>query len=149
MRPPYSYRNDSNVPVFSDNTPIAVMDGECALCSWGARMIHRLDQSGRVRICPVQSPLGRALLKHYGLRAEDPTSWLYLDAGQAYMDFEGMIHAGRSFGGWGHLVVALRLFPRPVRNWLYRRLARNRYMLFGKGDICALPDPEFRKRLIE
>ena len=39
---------------FSSNIPdclngmldVAVMDGSCALCSFGARMIHRLDRTG-------------------------------------------------------------------------------------------------------
>jgi predicted DCC family thiol-disulfide oxidoreductase YuxK len=43
----------------------------------------------------------------------------------------------------------LRLLPRPAQDWLYRRLARNRYRLFGRTDICALPDPELRARLME
>lgn len=68
----YSFRDDPSVPDFDDRAPVAVMDGECALCSWGARMIHRHDRAGSVRICPSQSGLGGALLRHYGLRAEDP-----------------------------------------------------------------------------
>ncbi len=148
MTQPYSYREDPQVPAFDDSAPIAVMDAECAICSWGARMIHRLDHSRRVRICPVQSDLGAALLRHYGLRPNDPTSWLYLDAGRAHVDFEAVIHAGQSFGGWGSMVCALRLCPRFLRDWLYQRLARNRYRVFGRADMCALPDPEFRKRLM-
>ena len=38
--------------------------------------------------------------------------------------------------------------PRPVRDWLYLRMARNRYALLGRTDLCALPDRELRARLI-
>jgi len=58
MHKPYSFRDDASVPSFDDGAPIAVMDAECAVCSWGAQTIHRLDQSGTVRICPIQTPLG-------------------------------------------------------------------------------------------
>ena len=34
---------------------IAVMDATCALCSWGVRMIHRLDRTGEIKIAPIQS----------------------------------------------------------------------------------------------
>ncbi len=149
MRNEYSYCHDPNVPDFDDKSPIAVMDAECALCSWGARMIHRLDKSGTVRICPVQSPLGTALLQHYGLRPGDPTSWLFLHDGYAHVDFEAVLHAGRYFGGWGRLVGVLRLFPKPMRDWLYRRVARNRYAVFGRKDMCALPDSAFQRRLMK
>lgn len=148
MAMPFSFRNDPAVPSFDDTAPIAVMDADCALCCWGARMLHRLDQSGTVRICPVQSPLGAALLRHYGLDSHDPASWLLLDQGQPYFHMEAIIRAGQIFGGWGRLTNGLRIAPRPLRNWLYQRIARNRYTLFGRGDLCALPDPEFQRRLL-
>jgi len=28
-------------------------------------------------------------------------------------------------------------------------VARNRYRLFGKADMCSLPDPDFQKRLMK
>ena len=145
---PYSYRDDPAVPLFDDSAPVAVMDAQCAICSWGARMIHRLDRVGTTRICPIQSPLGTALLAHCGLDPQDPASWLFLDAGQAHKDFEAVLHAGRRFGGLGRLMQALRLIPKPLRDWLYRRLARNRYRLFGRADLCALPDPALQRRIL-
>ena len=63
-------------------------------------------------------------------------------------DIDGLIRIGQRCGGWGRMFSALRIIPRPIRNWLYVRVARNRYRLFGKGDICALPDPALRARLI-
>ncbi len=111
-------------------------------------MIHRLDRSGTVRICPIQSPLGASLLHHYKLLPEDPASWLFIDRGVAHVDFEAVLHAGQSFGGAARLVGILRIFPKPLRDWLYSRLARNRYALFGRGDLCALPEPGLQKRLL-
>ena len=148
MHKPYSFRGDVNVPAFDDEVPIAVMDAECAVCSWGAQMIHRMDRTGTVRICPIQTPLGAALLIHYGMEPKDPISWLFIDQGIAHADFEGALYACRLFGGWGRLMALMRIFPKPVRDWLYIHLARNRYKLFGKKDMCALPDPAFQKRLM-
>lgn len=34
-----SYRDDPAVPTFDDTAPVAFMDGERALCAFGARMI--------------------------------------------------------------------------------------------------------------
>jgi predicted DCC family thiol-disulfide oxidoreductase YuxK len=72
MSAPYSYRDDPAVPTFDDSATVAVIDAECAVCSWGARMIHRLDRQGSTRICPIQTPLGAALLRHYGLDPNAP-----------------------------------------------------------------------------
>lgn len=128
--------------------PIAVMDATCALCSWGARMIHRLDRSGEIRIAPIQSETGAALMRSHGLDPLDPDSWLFIEDGGVWRDFDALIRVGERSGGLGRVWSLLRLVPRGPRNWIYARIARNRYALFGRGDMCALPDPAFRARLL-
>lgn len=129
--------------------PIAVMDATCALCSFGARMIHRLDRSGEIQICPIQTDKGQLLLRAAGLDALDPDSWLFIEGDQTYHNFDAVIRVGERCGGLGRLATIMRLMPRPARNWLYYWIARNRYRLFGRGDMCALPDPDFQRRLIQ
>ncbi len=147
-RAPYSYRSDAGVPGFDDSGPVAFMDGECALCTRGARAICRLDRRDEFKICPTGSPIGGAVLTHYGLDPADPDSWLYLEDGKAYTSMEAIVRVGRRLGGWGDLARTLGIFPRPVQDWLYRRLARNRYAVLGRTQMCALPDPDLRRRLI-
>ena len=125
------------------------MDGECALCSAGARVIARLDRAAEFRICRSQTGLGRSLLLHYGLSPDDPESWLYIVDGRAHTSLDGMIRVGSRVGGLGRLLQPLRLLPRPLQDWLYRRLARNRYRLFGRTDMCSIHDPALRARLME
>jgi len=146
---PYSYRADPAVPAFDDSHPVTVMDGECALCSAGARLIARFDKAVEFRICRSQTRLGQTLLLHYGLSPNDPESWLYIVDGRAYTSLDGMIRAGSRVGGPGRLLQPLRLLPRPLQDWLYRRLARNRYRLFGRTDMCSIRDPALRARLME
>ncbi|MGQ0799856.1 MAG: thiol-disulfide oxidoreductase DCC family protein [Pseudomarimonas sp.] len=146
---PYSYRSDPQVPAFDDRHPVAFMDGSCALCCFGARLIARLDRAGVVRICPVQTSLGGALLRHYGLDQHDPDSWLLLDAGVARGGFDAMAHLGKRCGGWGHGLRLLMGLPRPLREALYQRIARSRYRLFGRADLCGLPDAGLRARLLQ
>lgn len=146
-REAYSYRHDEAVPAFDDRGPIVFMDGECLLCTRGARMIARRDRAGTFRICPIKSPLGRSVMGHYGLDPDDPESWLYLVDGRAHTSLDAIIRVGCRLGGWGHLLGVFSLLPRPARNWLYRRIARNRY-LAGRTDMCAVPDPALKQRLI-
>ena len=146
--PAYSYRDDPSVPDFDDTHPVAFMDGDCVLCMAGARVLDWLDQSGTIRICPIQTTLGRAVLRHYGLSPDDSDTWVVLHAGKAYSSVEAMIRIGSLTGGAGRAVLMLRLLPRPVQDWLYRRLARNRYWMFGRRDSCTLPTPSLRARIL-
>ena len=148
-RQAYSYLSDPDVPAFDDSGPVAFMDGQCALCTFGARTIARLDRKKEFKICPIQSFVGRAVLEHYGLDPSDPDSWLYLHEGRAETSLDAIMEVGRRLGGIGHVMSAFRVLPRPARDWLYRRMARNRYRLFGRAEMCALPDPELRRRLMQ
>ena len=145
----YSYRSDPAVPDFDDEGPRVFMDGECVLCTTGARLIARFDKANEFRIIRVQSNTGQAVLKHFGLDPEDPESWLYLVDGKAYSSLDGMIRAGGRIGGPGRVMQIFRVLPRAMQDWLYRRLARNRYALFGRTDMCAVPDSNLRARLVE
>lgn len=147
-REPFSYRLDPAVPDFDDSGPVVFMDGDCALCSLGARVIARLDRRGEFRICPIKTDLGAAILAHYGLAPRDPATWLYLEDGKAHGSLDAMIAVGRRTGGVGRLLAPLRLLPLGLRNWLYRRIALNRYALFGRARLCELPDPGLRARLL-
>ena len=147
---PRSWRDDPAVPEFDDMAgPVAVVDGDCALCSFGAQVIARHDRSGRVRICPARAPLGSALLHHFGLSPDMPESWLFIEDGHGHLALDGVIRLARHLGPAGWPLRPLALLPRPLRDWIYRRIARNRFALFGRADLCALPDPALRARLLE
>jgi predicted DCC family thiol-disulfide oxidoreductase YuxK len=147
-RQAYSYRLETSIPQFDGRGPVVFMDGECALCSRTARIIARLDRRGEFRICPVQSELGRAILQHYGLDPDIPDSWIYLADGEAHTSLDAVIAAGTRLGGMARLVRIFLILPRPARDWLYRRIARNRYAIFGREQMCAIPDAALIQRLL-
>lgn len=146
--PPYSYRSDPNVPSFPERGAITVMDAHCALCARGARWIAHSDTDDRFRIVPLQSTLGNALMRHYGLDPTDPSTWLYLEDGRAFPSLDALIRVGHRLGGKWHTLGLLRMLPPGMQNYLYRLVARHRYRLSGTADLCSLPDPEVRRRLI-
>jgi len=148
-RAPYSYRDDPAVPDFPDDGPVTVMDAHCSLCAHGARWIARNDRKQEFRIIPVQSPLGDALMEHYGLDPADPVSWLYLEDGGAHESLDAFIRAGMRLGGVWKVIAVLRILPRSMQDILYRAVARNRYRIFGRTDLCSLPDERVQKRLLQ
>jgi predicted DCC family thiol-disulfide oxidoreductase YuxK len=146
---PYSYRNDPGVPPFPDDNPLLVFDGVCVLCSATARFILQRDHGGRFRFATAQSPLGQALLRHYGLDAQTFETNLVLVEGHAYGKLDSVIVAGRQLGGVWRALSLFRVLPRSLADWLYDRVARNRYRLFGRTEHCMMPSPEWRERFID
>ena len=144
-REPYSYRLDPDVPEFPDDKPLFVFDGYCVLCSTGASWLMRQGR-GRVRFASAQSPLGAALCRHYG--TDPDKTYLLIANGAAAGESTGYLRLCRLLGGWWRLPLVFGLIPRPVRDWAYRIVARNRYQWFGKVEQCALLTEDERAQML-
>jgi predicted DCC family thiol-disulfide oxidoreductase YuxK len=145
---PYSYRTDPNVPSFPDDKALIVFDGVCVLCSGFARFVLKRDKAFAFRLVTAQSPLGQALFGHYGLATDDFETNLVIADGRAYAKLDTVAIAGTLLGWPWRVLVFLRLLPRPLADWLYDRIAQNRYRLFGRTEACMMPPPEWRDRFI-
>ena len=97
----------------------------------------------------MQSELGASLLRHYGMDPEDPLSWLYLRDGVPFSSLDAVIHVGADLGGVWRLLKMLKILPRVVRDWLYGIVARHRYRIMGRADLCATANPEIQSRLLQ
>lgn len=148
MHSPYSYRDDPAVPAFPDDRPLIVFDGACVLCSGFVRFVLRHDQRGQFRFLAAQSDLATAIYRHYGLAVGVWETNLLLAEGLLHTRSEAGIEITSRFGGIWSLMRVLRLLPRPVRDWLYDRIARNRYRWFGRQDLCLVADPTQADRFL-
>jgi predicted DCC family thiol-disulfide oxidoreductase YuxK len=146
---PYSYRADPAVPAFPDDKAVIVFDGVCVLCTGSARFVIERDGARAFRFATTQSPLGQALFRHYGLDTEAFETNLVLIDGRAYGKLDSVAAVCWRLGGGWRLLAVLRFIPRPIADWLYDRIAKNRYTLFGRTEACMIPPPEWRARFIE
>jgi predicted DCC family thiol-disulfide oxidoreductase YuxK len=121
-----------------DLRPVIVFDGVCVLCNGWVRFLLRHDQKRHYRFAAMQTESGRALLAGHGLDRDDPASFLLVENGQAWRDTDAIMRVIGPLGGLWRLVSVLRVVPRPLRNGLYRVVARNRYRWFGRHDVCVL-----------
>ncbi len=135
-------------PAFDASHPLIVFDGACVLCSGFVRMVVRLDRQDRFRFATAQSPFGEALFRRHGLRTDSYETNLVIIGGVAFMRLESLVAVMSELGWPWRAARPLLLLPRPLRNWLYERVARNRYALFGRKDSCDIPLAELRRRLV-
>lgn len=125
-----------------------LFDGVCNFCSGSVRIALALDKAGGLRFTPIQSPYGRALAIRAGLDPDAPNTFLFFDHGRALEASDAVLAlTGRLPAPWRWL-RALRIVPRPVRDAAYGWIARNRYRLLGKRDVCMVPSAEVRARFI-
>ncbi|WP_282607723.1 thiol-disulfide oxidoreductase DCC family protein [Pelagibius sp. Alg239-R121] len=149
QQPAYSYRDDTRVPTFPDDKPLIVFDGVCIFCSGFAKFILRHDRKNRLNLCTAQSKLGHALYIHYGLDPENYETNIVIRDGRAHFKSDAFFEVMKILGSGWPLLAFLQIFPRRPRNWLYDRIASNRYKLFGKADSCILLPPEHKAKILD
>jgi predicted DCC family thiol-disulfide oxidoreductase YuxK len=126
--------------------PLFVFDGHCVLCSSGASFIMNHDRTHSVQFASAQSELGIAIYEAVGMPIDE--SYLLIDVAGVHAKSEGYFRLAQILGGRWRLAAIGRLVPRPVRDWIYDQVARNRYRWFGRAEQCRILTPEQRSRLI-
>ena len=135
-------------PSFDASHPLIVFDGVCVLCSGFVRMVVRLDRKNRFCFATAQSPFGEALFRQHGLRTDSYETNLVLVDGVAFTQLDSFVAVMSELGWPWRATRSLLLLPRPLRDWLYISIAKNRYALFGRKDSCDIPSAELRERFL-
>ncbi|WP_026941720.1 thiol-disulfide oxidoreductase DCC family protein [Hellea balneolensis] len=129
-------------------TPIFLFDGHCVLCSRGVHYVLRYEASPDTRFVAILSGEGRKLAALHNINPENPKSFLWIENGQALAASEGVLALLRHVGGPAKFFRLGRIIPRPIRDWLYYTVAKNRYKVFGRTESCYVPTPENRDRFV-
>ena len=127
--------------------PIILFDGVCNLCDHFVQFVLARDRRGRFRFASLQSPAGRQLLEGFGVGPHLDSVVLIADGVVHTRSDAALRIAARLNGLWPVLKILL-LVPRPIRNWAYDVVAKNRYRWFGRNPACMIPTPETRSRFL-
>ena len=132
----------------ADGNPVIVFDSLCVLCSSHARFVLDHDRRGIFRLAAMQSEIGAAVYRRFGIDPDGPDTLLLVEGGRALRDSDAVIAIWQGLGGPWRLAAIGRLVPRALRDRVYRWVARHRYGLFGRRDACWRPPAQFRDRLL-
>jgi predicted DCC family thiol-disulfide oxidoreductase YuxK len=128
---------------------LIVFDGVCVLCNGFVQIIIRRDKAARFKFMTAQSNTGEALYARLGKKSGDYETYFFIADGIVYQKFDAFLAVMDRMGWPWRIVTPLGYLPLTVKDWLYDRLARNRYQLFGKRDQCMVPDASVRSRFVE
>ena len=124
----------------STNPPSLVLfDGVCNLCNAGVNLLVSVDKHRRLRYASLQSEVGIEACARYGVDATALESIIFIDEDGLHRESMAALRIARTVGGWFGLLYGLVIIPRPLRDYAYQVIARNRYRWFGQADTCRLP----------
>jgi predicted DCC family thiol-disulfide oxidoreductase YuxK len=128
--------------------PVVLFDGICNLCNWSVQFIIKHDPQGRFRFASLQSTSGQQLLALHGIHTQAIDSLVLIVGSHWYARSIAALEIARRLAWPWPLVYALVIVPRPLRDWAYDLIARNRYRWFGRKETCIVPTPALRDRFL-
>jgi predicted DCC family thiol-disulfide oxidoreductase YuxK len=126
---------------------IIVFDGVCNFCNRIVQIIIRHDPSAQIHFAAQQSEAGEKLLSQYSIQ-ESTSSVVFITKEVVYYQSDAVIEIAKLLTGWPSLFRYTIIVPRFLRNAIYKFIAANRYLIFGKQDQCMVPKEEDRGRFL-
>ena len=130
------------------NKQVIIFDGVCNLCDTFVHYVIKRDVDAAFRFAPLQTDVAKKLLAdHYGKPFGADTVVLIKD-GVSYEQSDAVLEILRALPRQRFFRVVLKVLPKPVRDFLYKVVAKNRYRLFGKKDQCMVPATDVLDRFL-
>ena len=134
-------------PATDEPAALILFDGVCVFCSRWVRFVIDRDPERRFRFVPIQSDAGRALAARYGIDPAAPRTNAVVWGGLIYFKSDAALTVLGQLRETRGLAV-LKHAPPWLRDPAYDLIARNRYRIFGRTDVCMVPAEEDRDRFI-
>ncbi len=129
--------------------PILFFDGVCGLCDRLVQFVLRRDRAARFRFAALQSAAAAETLARFGQSAAElDTVYVLTGDGRLLQKARAIFYVLRQLGLPWSLVAVFGVLPTFVVDWLYDRVAKNRYRIWGKRDSCRLPSADERARFL-
>ena len=128
---------------------IVVFDSRCLLCNGWVQFLLRHDRDRRFQFAAIQGDTGGKLLAAVGLQREGLQTLLLVDGERSWQHTDAILRIVHALGWPWRAVWIVRLVPSPLRDGLYRLIARNRYRLFGRSEHCLMPDAKVASRFLD
>ena len=126
---------------------IVFYDGECGLCEHSVQWLLRRDKLRKLCFAPLG---GSTAQEHLAALSFPPDldSLIFWDEGQVCWYSDAPLRAVSYLPArWSWLRLGL-VFPKSIRDWVYRLIARHRLRIFGAATNCRLPSPEESQQLL-
>lgn len=135
-------------PLLQPGGAVMLFDGTCKLCNGWAEFVIQHDLEHRIQLATVQSAEGQRLLAWTGLPTDRFNTIVFVADNQFSVRSAAMFKIlQRLPAPWRWLTIA-QVIPGAFRDWLYDRIALNRYRLFGRYDACRGPAQDHEQRYL-
>ena len=138
-----------------NNKKIILFDGVCNFCNFWVNFIIDHDKKDFFRFAALQSETGQNILKQINLKTNNfwqsqglPDSLILVDKQDYFIKSSAALIILKHLSGFWKILFVFIIIPRPIRNFIYDLIAKNRYKIFGKKDVCRIPNEKEKGKFI-
>jgi|SRR5580698_11134927 predicted DCC family thiol-disulfide oxidoreductase YuxK len=135
--------------------PILLYDGVCGLCNRFVQFILHRDRNAIFHFAPLQGALAASILaRHKASPTNLDTVYVVLNhelPNECLLSrSEAVLFVLKQLAGlWRPTASLLQLLPKFLRDAAYNAIARYRYSIFGRSEVCILPNDQDRHRFLD
>ena len=118
---------------------VIFFDGHCNLCNAVVSFLMSLGTKSKFKYASLQ---GDTAAKNIPVEFQSMDSIIYFEDGVFYVESDAAIMLSRQLNWPYKLLFYTKFLPRFIRDNVYRAVARSRYKIFGRKDVCRLPSEE-------
>ncbi|MEQ8324406.1 MAG: DCC1-like thiol-disulfide oxidoreductase family protein [Vicingaceae bacterium] len=115
-------------------------DGHCILCNGLVDFLIKRDKKHLFQFASLQGEFAqRTLPKEI---RKDLQTVVYIRKGKVLRESDAALAVLTDLGMPWSFLKSLAIFPKSLRDWVYRGIAKRRYRWFGKRAVCRLPNQD-------
>lgn len=128
---------------------IILFDGICNLCNGAVQFVFKYDRKKIFHFASLQSNSGQKLLKKYGLNTNDLDTFVYIKNEKYFTRSKAGLLVLNDLGGIWKLFSIIKFLPEKFLDFIYDKIAKNRYRIFGKKDQCSMVEIDLNDKILK
>lgn len=128
---------------------LILFDGVCNFCNYWVRFALKRDQKQKLSFGTLQGNTAQLVLPLHGINEKEIASVVFIEKGKVWRNSSAVLRICMHLSGVWKIFYALMIIPTPMRDFVYRIIAQNRYRWFGKRENCILPDASVKERFVD
>lgn len=128
---------------------LILFDGVCNFCNYWVRFALKRDQKQMLSFGTLQGNTAQSVLPLHGINEKEIASVVFIENGKLWQNSSAVLRICRHLSGAWKLFYVLMIIPAPIRDFIYKMIAKNRYRWFGKRESCMVPDTSMKDRFVD
>ncbi len=125
-----------------------LFDGECGLCDASVQRLLKIDRDGLFRFAPLQGETTARLREKHPEIPDNLSTVVYVENDRVYLRSRAFTTAAKHMPMPWRVLAIFNVVPAFLLDIAYRFVAKIRYRVWGKKDMCRIPSKDERSRFL-